>query len=182
MSRFFSVWELWVPWCGEFSLARVWACNLPVQLLLGLARADNLWSKSRRNQDYILLSHLGLSLPKSPGPPPLGLLWQVPEAIVRANYRPILSSERAPHSKKPANVKLKIKILSWAPDGSLTPRQTGLMTISRNLTSTSDQKKLKTPLYATISAWPLFRHVLSILHVLAHLRYSATGCTNQELR
>jgi hypothetical protein len=27
------------------------------------------------------------------------LLWQGPEAIVRENYRPILSSEKAPHSR-----------------------------------------------------------------------------------
>jgi hypothetical protein len=31
------------------------------------------------------------------------------------------------------------------------------------------KKKIKTPLYATISAWPLFRHVLSLLHVSAHM-------------
>jgi hypothetical protein len=30
------------------------------------------------------------------------LLWQGPEAIVWVNYRPILSSERAPHINKPA--------------------------------------------------------------------------------
>jgi hypothetical protein len=33
-----------------------------------------------------------------------GLLWKGPEVIVRVNYKPILSSERAPHSKKLAIV------------------------------------------------------------------------------
>jgi hypothetical protein len=33
------------------------------------------------------------------------LLWQGPEASVRVNYRPILSSERASHNKKPAIVR-----------------------------------------------------------------------------
>jgi hypothetical protein len=56
---------------------------------------------------------------------PEWLLWQGPKAIVRVNYRPILSSERAPHSKKPTIVKKKKKIWSWAPDGSPTPKQTG---------------------------------------------------------
>jgi hypothetical protein len=37
------------------------------------------------------------------------LLWQGPEAIVRINYSPILSSERAPHIKKPAIVRQKTK-------------------------------------------------------------------------
>jgi hypothetical protein len=40
------------------SLTRGQACNLSVQLLLGLASAVTLWSKSRRTRDYILLSHL----------------------------------------------------------------------------------------------------------------------------
>jgi hypothetical protein len=31
------------------------------------------------------------------------LLWQGPEAVVRVNYRPILSSEREPRIKKLAN-------------------------------------------------------------------------------
>jgi hypothetical protein len=33
------------------------------------------------------------------------MLWQDPEAIVQVNYRPILSSERVPHIKKPAIVR-----------------------------------------------------------------------------
>jgi hypothetical protein len=42
-----------------------------------------------------------------------------------------------PHIKKPAIVRQKIKIWSWAPDGRLTPRQTGRLTVGRKLTSTS---------------------------------------------
>jgi hypothetical protein len=64
------------------------------------------------------------------------LLWQGPEAIVRLNYRPILSSERASHVKKPAIVRQKTKIWSWALDGSLTTGQAGRLTVGRNLTST----------------------------------------------
>jgi hypothetical protein len=45
---------------------RGWVCNLLVQLLLGLARASNLGSKSRRTHDHILLSHL--RLPQLGGP------------------------------------------------------------------------------------------------------------------
>jgi hypothetical protein len=33
----------------------------------------------------------------------------------------------------------------------------------------SRNKYIKTPLYATISVWPLFRHVLSLLYVSAHM-------------
>jgi hypothetical protein len=36
-------------------------------------------------------------------------------------------------------VKQKTKIWSWAPDGSLTPRQTGRLIVSLNLTSTSSK-------------------------------------------
>jgi hypothetical protein len=47
MARFlFSVWQLWVTWCGAPSLTRGWVCNLLVQLLLCLARAVTLGSKS----------------------------------------------------------------------------------------------------------------------------------------
>jgi hypothetical protein len=59
MTRFFfSVWQLWLSWCWASSLTRRWVCNLPVQLLLGLARAVTLGSKSRRTHDHTLLSHL----------------------------------------------------------------------------------------------------------------------------
>jgi hypothetical protein len=50
------------------SLTRGWVCNLLVQLLLGLARAVTLGSKSRRTHDHILLSHLRLPQPGGPGP------------------------------------------------------------------------------------------------------------------
>jgi hypothetical protein len=47
---------------------RGWVCNLPVQLLLGLARAVTPGPKSRRTHDHILLSHLRLLQPGGPGP------------------------------------------------------------------------------------------------------------------
>jgi hypothetical protein len=65
---------------------------------------------------------------------PEWLLWQGPEVIVRVNYKPILSSERAPHSKKPAIDKQKTKIWPRASNGSPTPR---LPTVGCNLTSVS---------------------------------------------
>jgi hypothetical protein len=49
------------------SLTRGRVCNLLVQLLLGLARAVTLGSKSRRAHDHILLSHLRLPQPGGPG-------------------------------------------------------------------------------------------------------------------
>jgi hypothetical protein len=55
------------------------------------------------------------------------------------NYRPVLSSERAPYKKKKkVNLKhKKIKIWSWALGGCPTPRQTGRMIVYHNLTLTS---------------------------------------------
>jgi hypothetical protein len=50
------------------SLTRGRVCNLLVQLLLGLARAVTLGSKSRRTHGHILLSHLRLPQPGGPGP------------------------------------------------------------------------------------------------------------------
>jgi hypothetical protein len=49
------------------SLTRGRVCTLLLQLLLGLARAVTLGSKSRRTHDHILLSHLRLSQPGGPG-------------------------------------------------------------------------------------------------------------------
>jgi hypothetical protein len=63
--------------------------------------------------------------------------WQGPEAIVRVNYIPILSSERAPHIKEPAIDRYGEKIWTWAPDGSAIQRQTGRLAEGRNLISTS---------------------------------------------
>jgi hypothetical protein len=61
MTRFFfSVRELRVSWCGAPCLKIGLICNLLTQLCLGLARAVNLGSKSRRTHDHILLSHLWL--------------------------------------------------------------------------------------------------------------------------
>jgi hypothetical protein len=49
------------------SLTRGRICNLLVQLLLGLARAVTLGSKSRRTHGHILLFHLRLPQPGGPG-------------------------------------------------------------------------------------------------------------------
>jgi hypothetical protein len=49
------------------SLTKGRVCNLLVQLLLGLARAVTLGSKSRRPHGLILLSHLRLPQPGGPG-------------------------------------------------------------------------------------------------------------------
>jgi hypothetical protein len=56
-----------------------------------------------------------------------------PRAIVQVNYRHILPSERAHHSKKPAIVRQKKK----AGHGSPIPRQAGRLTVGCKLTSTS---------------------------------------------
>jgi hypothetical protein len=92
----------------------------------------------------------GISI-RGPGPPGLGSLesetvtcgqesrgtgtrewlrWRGPAAIVKD--RPVLSSEREPHINKPQLT--EIKIWSWAPDGCLTPRQIGWLTVVRNIT------------------------------------------------
>jgi hypothetical protein len=59
------------------SLTRGQVCNLPYKLLLDLARAVTLGSKSRRTHGHILLSHLRLPQPGGPGPPlyPPGTGW-----------------------------------------------------------------------------------------------------------
>jgi hypothetical protein len=51
--------------CNFLTRGRV--CNLLVQLLLGLARAVTLVSKSHRTHGHILLSHLRLPQPGGPG-------------------------------------------------------------------------------------------------------------------
>jgi hypothetical protein len=64
-----SVWQLRVSWCGAPSLTRGFVCNLLVLLLLGLAKAATLGSKSRRTfVGLILLSHLWLPQRRGPGP------------------------------------------------------------------------------------------------------------------
>jgi hypothetical protein len=67
-----------------------------------------------------------------------GLRWRGPAATV--NYRPVLSSERALQNNKPANCLMKIsrKNKDWSrvPDRCLTPRWTGRLTVSRNITLT----------------------------------------------
>jgi hypothetical protein len=66
VTRFlFSVWRLQVSWCVAPSLTRGWVCNVLVELLLGLARAVTLGSKSRRTQTIF---YLRLPQPGGPGP------------------------------------------------------------------------------------------------------------------
>jgi hypothetical protein len=62
-----AVWNLWSSFCGAPSLTRGRVCNLLVQLLLDLARAVTLRSKSLRIDDHILLSHLRLPQPGGSG-------------------------------------------------------------------------------------------------------------------
>jgi hypothetical protein len=57
------------------------------------------------------------------------LPWQGPAAIV--NDRPVLSSERAPKNNKPATVSNKDLVVS--PRWVLHPRQTGRLTVGRNV-------------------------------------------------
>jgi hypothetical protein len=47
-----SLWRLRDSWCGAPSLTRGWACNLLVQLLLGLAKIVTLGSKSCRTHNH----------------------------------------------------------------------------------------------------------------------------------
>jgi hypothetical protein len=70
LTRFlFSVWWLRDSWCGAPSLTIGRVCNLLVQLLLGLARAESLLGRSPTElNDNILLLHLRLPQPGGPGP------------------------------------------------------------------------------------------------------------------
>jgi hypothetical protein len=54
---------------GAPSLTRGLVCNLLLRLLLGLARAVSLGPKSRRTDNYILLSDMSLLQPRGPGRP-----------------------------------------------------------------------------------------------------------------
>jgi hypothetical protein len=66
-TRFFSVWQFRLTWCGAPSLTRRWVCNLLFQLLLGVASVVTLGSESRINHDHISLSHMRLPQPGGPG-------------------------------------------------------------------------------------------------------------------
>jgi hypothetical protein len=60
-----------------------------------------------------------------------GLRWQRPAAYTKD--RPNLSSEGAPHKNKTVTITHVIKIWSEAPDGCSAPRQTGRLTVGRNI-------------------------------------------------
>jgi hypothetical protein len=67
LTRFiFPVWHLRVPCCGVPSLTRGLVYNLLVKLLLGIAKAVTLGSKSHRTRDHILLSHMRITVPGGP--------------------------------------------------------------------------------------------------------------------
>jgi hypothetical protein len=63
------------------------------------------------------------------------LRWQGP--VAHTKDRPVLSSERAPHGIKNCHTysvfRAEIKIWSQAPDGCFIPRQTGRLTVGRNI-------------------------------------------------
>jgi hypothetical protein len=63
----FSVWHLRVSWYRASSLTWGWVWNLLIQLLLALARALTLGSKSLRTHDHTFLSHIRLPQPVPPG-------------------------------------------------------------------------------------------------------------------
>jgi hypothetical protein len=81
------------------------------------------------------------------------LFWQSPEAI-GVRFRPILSSERLPHIKKPATVRRKKEIRSLAPDESPARRQTGRLTFYRKLTTSSTSAE-GTPMWRRVGTPPL---------------------------
>jgi hypothetical protein len=70
---------------------------------------------------------------------------QDPEAIVQVNYRPILSSERALHIKKPAiGREIKLKLVRgprWAPDTKTD--KTGRLTVGHKLNKTSTSTSIE---------------------------------------
>jgi hypothetical protein len=59
-----------------------------------------------------------------------------------ANYRPILSSKRAPYFNNQAVVRIKRnkkkKIWSWSPKEGLTPRWSGLLAVVRDINDTNE--------------------------------------------
>jgi hypothetical protein len=70
--------------------------------------------------------------------------------------RPLVR-EGAPH-KQTCNCLTVIHIWSWAPDGYLTPRQTGQLTVGRNVTLTlTCTYKTKHTLHTYASPWKRFQ-------------------------
>jgi hypothetical protein len=66
--------------------------------------------------------------PKGLGPKKIAL------AMASSIYkRPVLTSERAPHKNKNVTVRQVIKIWSYAPNGCFIPRETGRLTVGRNI-------------------------------------------------
>jgi hypothetical protein len=74
-----------------------------------------------------------------------------------ASYRPVLSSERAPYIKKQVIVRVKKKheqIWSWALREKPTPRQTGRLTVGRNINDDKDDDREKHRVGRAISYRP----------------------------
>jgi hypothetical protein len=75
------------------SLTWGWVCNLVVQLILGLARAVTLGSKSRRTQDHILFSFdtTIIHITQEEGGPNIypdnGVPFRLPARILRLRWR-----------------------------------------------------------------------------------------------
>jgi hypothetical protein len=93
------------------------------------------------------------------------LRWREPAAIV--NDRPVLTSERALHINK-RNSLTAIKIWSYAPDECFIPRQTGRLTVGRNIRlrlrlRTDTQRVHKERVRAERAATVTFRVLLFIL-------------------
>jgi hypothetical protein len=100
------------------------------------------------------------------------LRWRCPAKT--ENYRPDISSGRAPHINKPKTVKKNNqsengKNLSRVPGGCPTPGRTGRLTVSRNitLTSTADRHRFQCKIYK-------FQSVFKIYYFVAILMGQAT--------
>jgi hypothetical protein len=100
-----------------------------------------------------------------------------PRSNCTVKYKPVLSSERALQNNKHATVLKEIsrRKENWSrvPDGRLTPRQTGRLTVARKLTSTSTVVSVPSePMYLKASSMLLNTEQIHILVLsLRFLRY-----------
>jgi hypothetical protein len=93
---------------GGHSLTRGWV----VQLLLGLASAVTLGSKSSRIDDHILLSHLGLPQPGGPGPH-----IYIPHSFIQYHTMNLIISEvlhrQGNNCRYPLSKRTPVESTSW---------------------------------------------------------------------